>query len=360
MDHFNFLGEETDLNGNKLKFYKCQICDKKINGTSDTNLTKHMKTHKQVYKEDIDPDFDNQETIPIKRLKLLQNLVEIVTVNGRPFKYLLDSGFQKCVSDQLICLKLAGCPINLTDPHLYEVKEHIHYAASEFRAKVKNEAKQKPIALMIDIATKNGRSILGISIQYICNHEPKTVSIGIKELKEESTGKNLAKMVAETLAQYEISMAQVLTCTTDNGSNMLTMTDELDNFTNEFNANEIHGNVADGANDEANYTDDINITQILQQPDDDEAILDEIFDENALYKEMLNELVEELRLRHNSQIFSVDSIRCAAHTLQLAVKDALDAVHCNTKNVIELQNFCTAKKQRLHYEMLASNQYCRN
>lgn len=104
MDHFDFLGEETYSSGNKLKFYKCQICDKKFNGTSDTNFTKHMKTHKQVYKEEIDPEFDNQETIPIKRLKLLKNLVEIVTVNGCPFKYLLDSGFQKCVSDHFFCM----------------------------------------------------------------------------------------------------------------------------------------------------------------------------------------------------------------------------------------------------------------
>lgn len=52
-----------------------------------------MQSHKQVYKDEIDPDYSNEHSASLKRMKLMQNLVEIVTVNGRPFSYLLDSGF---------------------------------------------------------------------------------------------------------------------------------------------------------------------------------------------------------------------------------------------------------------------------
>lgn len=59
------------------KMYKCLLC-------SDV--------HSQFY-------FDNIETrvkepLEVKRLNLIQNAVETVTVNGRPFNYLLDSGYQ--------------------------------------------------------------------------------------------------------------------------------------------------------------------------------------------------------------------------------------------------------------------------
>lgn len=74
-------------------------------------------------------------------------------------------------------LELAGCPINLTDPHLLEVKSYAESIASEFKQKVKEEVKGKPISLMIDIATKNHRSILGVSIQYIWHRHPKVVTI---------------------------------------------------------------------------------------------------------------------------------------------------------------------------------------
>lgn len=36
------------------------------------------------------------------------------------------------------------------------------------------------------------------------------------------------------------------------------------------------------------------------------------------------------------QFFSVNGINCAAHTLQLAVKDALNLLHVDHKNVIKL------------------------
>lgn len=314
------------------------MCHKTINGTSETNLKKHMQRHKQAYKDLIDSDFNSDESNSIKRLKLIQNLVEIVTINGRPFSYLLDSGFQKCISDKLRQLHLAGCGINLNDPHLLEVKTYIHNIASELRQKIKEEVKGKPVALMIDIATKNRRSVLGISIQYVFQGLPKIVPIGIKELVEESTGKNLAKTVAGTLAQYELNMGQVITCTTDNGSNMLTMTEELDYITKSSttiaNNNIEPMNVED---ENSGLMDDLNIIDVLDEPEmSDDAVLDVIFDENSLYEEMLDEIVEELRVQHGNQTFYVESIRCAAHTLQLAVKDALERINPNIRNVIKL------------------------
>lgn len=236
-------------------------------------------------------------------------------------------------------LRFAGVPISLTDPHLLEVKKYIRFIAADLRLRVIDEAKQKPIALMIDIATKNRLSILGISIQYISeDHLPKTVPIGIKELIDFNTERNLAKVVTDTLAEYGLSMAQVITCTTDNGSNMLKMLDEFDVFTSDIsteNTNiEIESDQTIEESNDQELMDDINIREVLQDPISDDDALDLIFVESSLFEDILEEMVSELQHQNGSQIFSVDSIRCAAHTLQLAVRDASDKISPNIKNVI--------------------------
>lgn len=152
-----------------------------------------------------------------------------------------------------------------------------------------------------------------------------------------NTGRNLAKVVTDTLAEYGLSMAQVITCTTDNGSNMLKMLDEFDVFTSDIsteNTNiEIESDQTIEESNDQGLMDDINIREV---PISDDDALDLIFDESSLFEDILEEMVNELQHQNDSQIFSVDSIRCAAYTLQLAVRDALDKISPNIKNVIEL------------------------
>lgn len=209
---------------------------------------------------------------------------------------------------------------------------------------------------MIDIATKNQLSKIGISIQYISDdHQLKTIPIAIKELIDYNTGGNLAKVVSDALKKYGLSIAQVITCTTDNGSNMIKMIDEFDVFTSDIsteNANtEIESEQTDEEDSDQILIDDINIREVLREPISDDDALDLIFDESSLFEDMLDEMVNELQHQHGNQIFTAESIRCAAHTLQLAVKDALDKIGPNIKNVIALRSrvakFLRCKKSKV-------------
>lgn len=74
--------------------------------------------------------------ISAKRLKLLQSLVEMVTVNGRPFKCIVDSGFFSIIQNKLDKLKAAGCGLNLSNENLPEVKEHLSEMAVRVRPKI--------------------------------------------------------------------------------------------------------------------------------------------------------------------------------------------------------------------------------
>lgn len=141
-------------------------------------------------------------------------------------------------------------------------------------------------------------------------------------------------------------MSQVLTSTTDNGSNMLTMSTELDNIAGEIAAAtniEIEPTNIESNTDvytvdaENQLIDDLQIIDLLDEPEiSEDAELDNIFDVDSLYEVMLDETMGESRDRHELQTFYVESIRCAAHTLQLAIKDALDNIDPNVKNVISL------------------------
>lgn len=87
-------------------------------------------------------------------------------MNGRVFNTLCDSAIIAMNQDLLDELKEAGREFNLRGPHLLEVKEKLKSIAEKVRQKISREVKHRGISLLVDIVTKRGRSILGVSIQY--------------------------------------------------------------------------------------------------------------------------------------------------------------------------------------------------
>lgn len=101
--YFNAIGE--------THFYECKTCGSKINGQKEYNLASHLRhIHPEIYNGIAGRE---KESIQVKRLKLLQNFVEIVAVNGRPFTYILDSGFQSIAEKKQRKLNAAGIGLNL-------------------------------------------------------------------------------------------------------------------------------------------------------------------------------------------------------------------------------------------------------
>lgn len=167
------------------KTHICTLCHEPLNGRNESNLSAHLSSvHNELYQQ-----LASQDDHPIvQRLKILQNLVEIATINGRPFNSLLDSGFRKLLWPELNRLEKIGYGINLSDKNLPVVKEHLQLTAKKIRAKISAEVKGRLLSLMVDIVTKFERSILGISIQYSANGMLKVRSVGMIELIASHTG----------------------------------------------------------------------------------------------------------------------------------------------------------------------------
>lgn len=217
--YFNLVSEE---NGKIM--YQCILCNKPVNGTKSSNLSGHLKTHPDKYAELC----SDKSIIEYKRLKLLLDCVELVTVNGRAFKCLNDSAIH-CMNEEVLSeLRNSGRALNLVDPHLIEVKNELNSIAHEIRERIGQEVNRRAVSLLVDIVTKRGRSIFGVSVQYILNKIVKVRSIAMINLEESHTGKYLAELLHQRLTKLGIDVRQAITITTDSGSNVLKMVRDVE------------------------------------------------------------------------------------------------------------------------------------
>lgn len=358
LEYFTALTEDGTKN-----MFKCKICNSPINGTKQHNLSQHLKSvHLDIYNE----IGGQSKHISVKRLELLQNLVEMVSVNGRPFSYIFDSGFQSIIRDEVSNLNAAGCSLHLMNKNLPEVKKHLNVMAEGVREKIKQEVRGRALSLMMDIGTKNHRAIFGISVQYIANGKLRTRSIGMKELLKSHTANYLAGVVLECLNVYEIDLRQVLTMTTDNGANVLKMVKNIDEvLQNETGSCTNTSTPPESprksqkqcrlSNDESQM--DAEIDNLLFEMDKikDNAAIQQIFDNvklnehESLLTAMRKQMVDELGL---NVLYDITGVNCSAHTLQLAIKDALKRLGRKYGNIISLCRH-VAKLLRLksHQEM---------
>lgn len=61
-----------------------------------------------------------------------------------------------------------------------------------------------------------------------------------------------------------------------------------------------------------------------------------LFNDNDIYEELFENLIIDLRNRTGNHSLFVNSVKCAAHTIQLAVRDALNMLSKENQNVIDL------------------------
>lgn len=367
--YFEFLYENIE-DGIIKKYYKCILCDensKPVNGTNPSNFVKHLQKHHSNEHQTVKSNRD--KTPAENHLMLLQSMVEIVTVNGREFSYLYDSGFVGSIRDRLTILKNVGHGILMGDKNLLPIKVHIKKMASQVREKIKNEISNRPFSILVDIAKRNNRSFMGISAQFILNVKFTIRSLGIVQLEKSHTYDYLADVISNCLLQYDVDASQVITITTDNGSNMLKMVKEMDQNMQEL--SDVHANtiashensqsvssieqISIGSND---ITNDFEIECILAQIDsniDDDTALDILFedhvpiDENVIasHDQLLMDITSTLSNRLGYDFhWKITGINCAVHTLQLAIKDAIHELPRKHNNVIRLSRL-VAKKLRL-------------
>ncbi|KAK3928633.1 Putative AC transposase [Frankliniella fusca] len=141
------------------------------------------------------------------------------------------------------------------------------------RKKISEELKGKMCSMAVDGCSRNQRHFIGINVQYELNGEKVVRTLAVEELFVSSTAANLKHIISMVCKKFDIPIKSIVSFTTDSGANYI-----------------LAGKLLNEENLEFDYDIDYDL------PEDIQLIQGE---------------------------FSIQSVRCAAHTLQLAVEDAV-------------------------------------
>lgn len=286
---------------NEDKNQKCGLCETILSGNNVTNMTRHLKSkHSDVYlkieisltgaKSIISKPKGQKITVHASEEMIWEGIIEMATSGGLPLCFIKSSGFQKILSpmtDKMVIEKSFNLP---------NLKSKIDETAAKIKSDIKKNVCNNMVSLKVDAVTRHNRSLLGINIQYVANDEICIKTIGVKELYAKHTGNYLKQVIQKTLKEYDISLNQIYTITSDNGRNMIKSTSLLRNELQ----NDIQGNIEEDESDES--FDGDNETQISH------------------YSTTLQDVQKMMQIDSDSLI---NCIRCAAHTLQLVVADSI-------------------------------------
>ncbi|XP_023212677.1 uncharacterized protein LOC111615505 [Centruroides sculpturatus] len=155
---------------------------------------------------------------------------------------------------------------------------------------LRKKLKDRLIFIKMDACTRHRVNYFAINVRFIDeNNTIVTKTLAVKDTMAHHTGEYLQKLVQEVLEDFKIKKENILCIVTDNASNMLKITEKM-NQDNEIPLEDIH----------EIFSIDTQIEPIIEK------------------EEYLDDIVEEA-----SNMFQIQHMRCAVHTLQLAIRDGL-------------------------------------
>lgn len=253
-----------------------------------------------------------------------------MTVNGRALTIFNDSGMRKILVPIQNALRLSGNPVNINSSN---IKIHIDHASNFINEQIKKEVKGILVSVKFDTTstTCNKRGFLGINLQYTVNGELKVRTIGVTRTYESNTAEYLVSIINPILAKFDITIQQLYTVTTDNGSNMLASIKRMNK----------------------NAAPDMPINEELESEEENDESDNEIDETRNLV--LLRQVMDIYKSNepNTNQIFGIN---CGAHTFQLAVNEAISSNAEASKIIGDSRQI--VKKQR-NKNVLLKKENCR-
>ncbi|XP_053687850.1 uncharacterized protein LOC128737271 [Sabethes cyaneus] len=210
-------------------------------------------------------------SVAIDRLAVTEAIVKLVTIHHLPPCAVEWEGMRTLLNP---ISKALGISLDR-----FTAQSYVDLVANAVREIITTEVKCRLISVKIDSACRQSKQILAINSQFAVNGEIVVRSLGIIELKEKQTAKQLKTEIIRILDNYNISVEQVFSVTYDNGVNQLQQPSQP-----------------------------IDATEVS---DNDDAT------EEAAATLTLDGLKHELGK-------SIDLVRCAVHIMQPAVTEVVD------------------------------------
>lgn len=242
------------------------------------NYIESTKQNENVFKKFVKQNQHNthiKKTIELKLSKqeFLDSMLSIVTESGRPFSLYNDVGFRKILTPIYNAFNLTINRNNITS--------YIKKEANIYREAMKTTLKGKLLSLKFDTTSRNFYNFLSINCQYYEN-TINVCHLNMIVIKNGTTSEELKKTILSTLNQFDINLSNIVSATVDNGKNMIRTIKNLN----------------------------VVLQEELEENNDDD---NEVNNESTEYLESM--------IQSNFVYSEISTIRCAAHTLQLAIQD---------------------------------------
>lgn len=297
----------------------CQVescTSKPMKCAKTSNLKRHLyQRHPKMYANLFPNEVSAEKRLNLEAFNAQQDAIELVTVNGYPFSMLNSSGMRGFIESRLRTIRSGGghaVPINR-----YDIVKKIASESDRIKNYIAAELHGKVFSIMFDVCTIATLSMLGVNVTYMKGTDVACHSLGTIKIDERHTAVNLAAMIYNILEEYQLSLTQVFSITTDTASNATATSDVLNLIANsKENENDIaEESIFDvGLNDdELDFGLDI----------ENQAELQKIMDNMAAHTQLVNEMVQSIGSQ-NTSIMQVNHINCGTHVLQLSIKDTFE------------------------------------
>lgn len=219
--------------GKEVCAYSCVLCndpEKTIKCATKWNLRRHIfLKHKETAKElGLEDENSGEPVVPSGRNKIKvsfwvdpnchrKRMVQWVTVGNAPLNFFN----LKCVQEVIHPIE-DGARIGHTNRH--NVLQYVNEATTKAIQHISSEMHGKLISIKADLATRKGRTILGINAQFIKQGKIVVRTLAMSERFERNTAESIMEEILKVLTTFEVELLQVYSITTDNGSNMLKAT----------------------------------------------------------------------------------------------------------------------------------------
>ncbi|XP_046389430.1 uncharacterized protein LOC124158293 [Ischnura elegans] len=259
-------------------------------------------------------------TIKMSKTRLFEACRELTTKNGRPFSVVEDSGMRMIIDPIVNALREQSGETNLC-VNRKNIRDSVQEEAAAMREQIKADVIGRLICLKLDCATRLERSVIGINIQFIMEGKIILRNLCVKQLYCAHTAENLKTEIKNVLHTYGISLKQIYSITTDNASNMIKTVSLLREDFMESCSSEEEEPIKSDADSEELDGQKVDLALGVDGNDEYSGIGTDSSDNASSSLLLWPKTIDDVL--HSLKECGIIGQRCAAHTLELAVGDAL-------------------------------------
>ena len=250
-------------------------------------------------KQKILDNFFNKVNITISKEDFKKALNMLVLQNGASFNIFSGAGIEILTRDLAKKFDIKISRENM--------RQEIQTLAEKKRSDLRSNLNGKLIFLKVDGASRHRRSFLGVNTQFFSSGKILIKTLAVIDIHARHKAEDIQNALENVLDKFGIRKKQILGISTDNGSNMIKM---VNDFGKTIEINKIIETLPSEDHDEGG--DDITEEQTIEDASSETEGSEFCEQQHDGYFDEISKNMNTVYLQ-----------RCGAHTLQLAVTDAM-------------------------------------